>query len=299
MKYSGLCALFVSLLLLMACGDKQSDEKIVTVTIEPQRFFAEKIAGDKFIINCIVPSGQSPETYDPTPKQMVQLGKSVAYLRIGHIGFEQAWMDKIKGNNTQLEIFDMSEGMNLLTDTEDHHHHEGDCGEEAHHHHPGGVDPHIWSSVAGAKVVAWNTLNAFIALDKENTEYYWKNYTALMGEIEKTEATVSELLKPLANRTFIIYHPALTYFAEEFGLTQLCIEMDGKEPSPSQLKKLVETAREHHTQVVFIQQEFDKKNAELIAKETGCRLVTINPLDYNWEKEMIHIANALADGQAD
>lgn len=299
MKYSGLCALFVSLLLLMACGDKQSDEKIVTVTIEPQRFFAEKIAGDKFIINCIVPSGQSPETYDPTPKQMVQLGKSVAYLRIGHIGFEQAWMDKIKGNNTQLEIFDMSEGMNLLTDTEDHHHHEGDCGEEAHHHHPGGVDPHIWSSVAGAKVVACNTLNAFIALDKENTEYYWKNYTALMGEIEKTEATVSELLKPLVNRTFIIYHPALTYFAEEFGLTQLCIEMDGKEPSPSQLKKLVETAREHHTQVVFIQQEFDKKNAELIAKETGCRLVTINPLDYNWEKEMIHIANALADGQAD
>lgn len=299
MKYSGLCALFVSLLLLIACGDKQSDEKIVTVTIEPQRFFAEKIAGDKFIINCIVPSGQSPETYDPTPKQMVQLGKSVAYLRIGHIGFEQAWMEKIKGNNTQLEIFDMSEGMNLLTDTEDHHHHEGDCGEEAHHHHPGGVDPHIWSSVAGAKVVAWNTLNAFIALDKENTEYYWKNYTALMGEIEKTEATVSELLKPLANRTFIIYHPALTYFAEEFGLTQLCIEMDGKEPSPSQLKKLVETAREHHTQVVFIQQEFDKKNAELIAKETGCRLVTINPLDYNWEKEMIHIANALADGQAD
>lgn len=294
MKYSGLCALFVSLLLLMACGDKQSDEKIVTVTIEPQRFFAEKIAGDKFIINCIVPSGQSPETYDPTPKQMVQLGKSVAYLRIGHIGFEQAWMEKIKGNNTQLEIFDMSEGMNLLTDTEDHHH-EGDCGEEAHHHHPGGVDPHIWSSVAGAKVLAWNTLNAFIALDKENTEYYWKNYTALMGEIEKTEATVSELLKPLANRTFIIYHPALTYFAEEFGLTQLCIEMDGKEPSPSQLKKLVETARERHTQVVFIQQEFDKKNAELIAKETGCRLVTINPLDYNWEKEMIHIANALAD----
>ena len=86
-------ALFV--LILMACGDKRTDERIVSVTIEPQRYFAEKIAGDKFKINCVVPAGQSPETYDPTPQQMVQVGKSQGYLRIGSIGFEQAWMDNI------------------------------------------------------------------------------------------------------------------------------------------------------------------------------------------------------------
>ena len=87
-------ALFV--LILMACGDKRADERIVSVTIEPQRYFAEKIAGDKFKINCVVPAGQSPETYDPTPQQMVQVGKSQGYLRIGSIGFEQAWMDNIR-----------------------------------------------------------------------------------------------------------------------------------------------------------------------------------------------------------
>lgn len=304
MKYFRISIIFTSVLLLLACGSKQTDEKIVTVTIEPQRFFAEKIAGDKFVINCVVPSGQSPETYDPTPRQMVQVGKSVAYFQIGHIGFEQAWMNKIKENNPHLKFFDLSEGMDLLTESEeeDEHHHE-EHGEEHssehHHHHAGGVDPHIWSSIAGAKVIAWNTLNAFIELDKENTKYYWGNYNKLLAEIEETEKTISQLLQPLTDRTFIIYHPALTYFAKEFDLTQLCIEMDGKEPSPAQLKRLVETAREHHTKVVFIQQEFDKKNAELIAKETGCRLVVINPLDYHWNKEMIHIAKALADGQAD
>lgn len=306
MKRTSIIITFLSILLLTACVNKPTEGNIVTVTIEPQRFFAGKIAGDKFKINCVVPAGQSPETYDPTPQQMIQVGKSIAYLRIGSIGFEQAWMDKIRENNPKLEIFDTSEGMKLLTDAEedahahDHaaHDHDAHAGEDAHHHHHhGGVDPHIWSSMAGAKVVAWNTLNAFIALDPDNTEYFWKNYNELVDEIDKTETEIKQLLDPLTDRTFIIYHPALTYFANEFNLTQLCIEMDGKEPSPAQLKMLVETARENNARVVFIQQEFDQKNAELIAKETGCKLTVINPLAYDWSKEMIHIAKALADGQ--
>lgn len=295
MKYNVLFTLLVSIVLLTACRQNQTDGNTVTVTIEPQRFFAEKIAGDKFKINCVVPSGQSPETYDPTPKQMVEIGKSNAYLRIGYIGFEHVWMQKIQENNPELKIFDVSKGMKFLTAEEEEEH---SHGEGEHHFHPEGIDPHIWSSIEGAKVIAWNTLNAFIQLDKENTEFYWKNYNALVAEIEQTEVTIKQLLDPLTARTFIIYHPALTYFAEEFNLTQLCIEMDGKEPSPAQLKQLVETAKANQTKVVFIQQEFDKKNAELIAKETGCRLAVINPLDFHWNKELIRIAKELSDGQA-
>lgn len=299
MKQTSIIITFLSILLLTACVSKQTEGNIVTVTIEPQRYFAEKIAGDKFKINCVVPAGQSPETYDPTPQQMIQIGKSMAYLRIGPIGFEQAWMDKIRENNPKLEVFDTSEGMNLLTDMEEDSHTHDHAGEAGHHHHHhGGVDPHIWSSIAGAKLVAWNTLNAFIALAPDNTDYFWKNYNELVDEIDKTEVEIKLLLDPLTDRTFIIYHPALTYFANEFNLTQLCIEMDGKEPSPAQLEMLVETARANNARVVFIQQEFDQKNAELIAKETGCKLTVINPLAYHWSKEMIHIAKALADGQA-
>lgn len=294
---SAVLVCFVALLTMQSCAPKGEKESLIMVTIEPQRYFAEKIAGDKYKIECVVPAGQSPETYDPTPRQMVQIGKSVAYLEIGFIGFEQAWMHKIKENNPDLLFFDTSKGMKFITGPEaacTHHH-----GDDAHTHaHEGGVDPHIWTCIEGAKVIAWNTLNALIQLDKENASYYWDNYNRLFSEIEVTEATLEELLAPLAGTAFIIYHPALTYFADEFQLHQLCIEMEGKEPSPAQLKMLVDTAKNEQVKVVFIQQEFDKKNAELIAKETGCRLVVINPLDYDWHKEMIHIAKALADGKA-
>lgn len=296
MKYINI-ALF--LLLLVSCTTKQeAEENIVSVTIEPQRYFAEKIAGDKFKIHTVVPAGQSPETYDPTPQQMVGIGKSVAYLRIGYIGFEQAWMEKIRANNSQMQMFDTSEGLELLTEMAEHDHHDHEESAKhrhEHHHHPGGIDPHIWSSITGAKVVAWNTLQALISLDKENTQYYWKNYNKLVEEIEQTERTISDLLKPVLSRAFIIYHPALTYFAEEFNLTQLTIEMDGKEPSPAQLKELIDLSRNYNVRIVFIQQEFDQKNAELIARETNCRIVRINPLAYEWSKEMIHIAKSLAD----
>lgn len=288
-------------LLLFSCAEKKTSEKMVSVTIEPQRYFAEKIAGDKYTINCVVPAGQSPETYDPTPQQMIKVGQSVAYLKIGYIGFETAWMDNIVKNNPNLKVFDLSEGIAVIDnpDAEMHeeHDHEGEEHGHDHGHKHTGIDPHTWSSVAGAKAVAWNTLQAFIALDKENTKFYFDNYNALLAEIEKTEATINQLLEGLSNRTFIIYHPALSYFAAEYQLTQLCIEMDGKEPSPAQLKELVDTARANNTRVVFIQQEFDQKNAELIARETGCKLVRINPLSYNWHEEMILIAQSLKDAE--
>ncbi|WP_102409236.1 metal ABC transporter solute-binding protein, Zn/Mn family [Parabacteroides bouchesdurhonensis] len=294
MKLLNIWIVCLSSLLLTACGNRQTDEKTVSVTIEPQRYFAEKIAGNKFKINCVVPSGQSPETYDPTPRQMIQIGQSDAYLRIGSIGFEQAWMENIRKNNPHLQIFDLSEGMPMIQEEEDTHEH-GD----GHHHHHGGSDPHIWTSLAGGKIIAQNTLQAFIALDKENEDYYRRNYDKLMEEIDETALTVTGLLEPLKGTAFIIYHPALTYLADEFGLEQLSIEMDGKEPSPAQLKKLVEKAHGQNAKVVFVQMEFDRKNAELIAKETDCRLVRINPLDYNWSKELIHIAQSLANGKSD
>ncbi|MDR1403176.1 MAG: zinc ABC transporter substrate-binding protein [Tannerellaceae bacterium] len=283
-------AIVVALLLsLTGCNGRQGNEKIISVTIEPQRYFAERIGGDKFTIHTVVPAGQSPETYDPAPQQMIRVSKSLAYLQIGYIGFEQAWMQNIRENNPEMKIFDLSEGIELIHGTD-----EADGADDHRDHHHAGIDPHIWSSIRGAKTIARNTLSAFLALDKEHTPYYRQNYNRLMEEIDETGAELAKWTSLLSNRTFIIYHPALTYFAKEFNLTQLCIEMDGKEPSPAQLKGLVETAKEHQTKVVFIQQEFDRKNAELIAKETGCRLVTINPLAYNWSEEMIHIGKSLA-----
>ncbi|MDR1982157.1 MAG: zinc ABC transporter substrate-binding protein [Tannerellaceae bacterium] len=293
MKRGRIVHVFVLLLLLAGCGKKPADRRVISVTIEPQRYFAEKIAGDRFTVYTVVPSGQSPETYDPTPQQMLRIGKSLAYLQIGYIGFEQAWMHTIRENNPDMEVFDLSKGVALVSYEEETAHR---CDDESHHHHHHtGVDPHIWSSINGAKVIARNTLDAFLSLDSDHADDYRQNYALLMKELEETEAAVDALLRPRAGRAFVIYHPALTYLAGEYNLLQLCIEMEGKEPSPSHLKELVELSREHRAGVVFVQQEFDRKNAALIAKETGCRLVTINPLAYNWNEEMIRIAKALSD----
>ncbi|OAV66283.1 putative zinc transport system zinc-binding lipoprotein AdcA precursor [Bacteroidales bacterium Barb6XT] len=289
---SGTFFLLLFFLSVVSCETKREEEvRVVSVTIEPQRYFAEKVGGEHFKVNVVVPAGQSPETYDPVPRQMMEIGRSTAYLQIGCIGFEQAWMENICANNPDLPVFDLSEGMDMLGGGKEDGHDDED--ENGHHHN--GADPHIWSSIQGARIIAGNVLNAFVTLDEKNRPLYEENYIRLVAEIEATADSIARLLRPVLSRAFIIYHPALTYFAEDFNLTQLCIETDGKEPSPAQLMELTDIARNHNARIVFVQQEFDTKNAEIIARETGCRLVRINPLAYDWPEEMIRIAKALSD----
>ena len=113
----GQTVLFLFLLLLSACsgrGKGDAGERIITVTMEPQRYFTEAIAGDKFTVRSMVPKGSSPETYDPTPQQLVSLGESEAYLRIGYIGFERSWMDRLMNNTPHIQVFDTSTGVDLI-----------------------------------------------------------------------------------------------------------------------------------------------------------------------------------------
>lgn len=280
---------------LYSCSGKIEKERIITVTIEPQKYFAEQIAGDLFEIVTMVPAGTSPETYDPSPVQMANLAKSTAYFQIGKIGFEETWIEKIKINNPELPIFDNGTGIQYLTSAHECNHDEAETSEGEHHHHHGGVDPHTWSSPKEALIIAENMFKAFVEIDKKNEAIYSTNFNKLKSEIQKTDSIVSSLMAQSGNKSFVIYHPALTYFARDYGLNQVCIEIDGKEPSPEQLRQLVETSRSEVIKVIFIQQEFDQKNAETIAAETGCKLVVINPLSYNWSDEIIKIAKVLAN----
>lgn len=276
----------ILLLCLTACSSKQqqSEEPTVTVTLEPLRYFTEAIAGDKFKVVSMVPKGSSPETYDPTPQQLVNLDKSTAYLRIGHIGFEQAWMDKLTTNAPHLKIFDTSKGIDVIQEAGHDH---GD------HHHEGGIEPHIWNSTRNASVIADNIYAALCELDSENEPYYKHRRDSLQQIIAQTDTEVRNQLQN-ANSTFLIYHPALSYFARDYGLKQISIEEGGKEPSPAHLKELIETCRRDNARVIFVQQEFDTRNAKLIADELGITVIPINPLSYEWQEEMINVAKALA-----
>ena len=275
----------LTLFILSACGNttQKSEKPILTVTLEPLRYFTEAIAGDNYEVVSMVPKGSSPESYDPTPQQLVNLSKSQAYLRIGYIGFEQAWMKKLEANCPNMKVYDTSKGIDLIRDKGHWH---GD------HFHEGGVEPHVWNSTQNALIIADNIYQALCELDSTHKEDYQKRLDVLKQTIRQTDANVRTLLEN-ADSTFLIYHPALSYFARDYGLKQVSIEEGGKEPSPAQLKALIETCRNENVHTIFVQQEFDQRNAQLIANELGVNIVSINPLSYDWVKEMIRIAEAL------
>ena len=275
----------LTLFILSACGNttQKSEKPILTVTLEPLRYFTESIVGDNYEVVSMVPKGSSPESYDPTPQQLVNLSKSQAYLRIGYIGFEQAWMKKLEANCPNMKVYDTSKGIDLIRDKGHWH---GD------HFHEGGVEPHVWNSTQNAVIIADNIYQALCELDSTHQEDYQKRLDVLNQTIRQTDANVRTLLEN-ADSTFLIYHPALSYFARDYGLKQVSIEEGGKEPSPAQLKTLIETCRNENVHTIFVQQEFDQRNAQLIANELGVNIVSINPLSYDWVKEMIRIAEAL------
>ena len=275
----------LTLFILSGCGNttQKSEKPILTVTLEPLRYFTESIVGDNYEVVSMVPKGSSPESYDPTPQQLVNLSKSQAYFRIGYIGFEQAWMKKLEANCPNMKVFDTSKGIDLIRDKGHWH---GD------HFHEGGVEPHVWNSTQNALIIADNIYQALCELDSTHQEDYQKRLDVLKQTIRQTDANVRTLLEN-ADSTFLIYHPALSYFARDYGLKQVSIEEGGKEPSPAQLKALIETCRNENVHTIFVQQEFDQRNAQLIANELGVNIVSINPLSYDWVKEMIRIAEAL------
>lgn len=264
-------------------GKADDDKPLITVTIEPVRYFAEQIGGDLINVESLVPRGSNPEAYDPTPQQMVSLSRSSLYLECGgYLGFEKSWLGRLRQNAKDTRFVNLSEGMDLVADPDDEH----------------SIDPHIWCSCANARIMARNICSALSQFDPANRSAYQAGYDKLLTVIDSTYSIVSDRLESLPlPRAFMIFHPALTYFANEYELRQISIERDGKEPSAMQLRDIIDESSRAKVHVIFIQPEFDHRNAEAIAEQTGARLVDINPLSYDWPQEMVNIANALTENE--
>lgn len=266
-------------IIFSACIPKkfEIDKNHISVSINPQKYFIERIARDYYSVNVLVPSGSSPATYEPTARQVKEVTKSVSYMKIGNIGFEKAWMERFSKINKKMTVTDMSKGINLIRGEQVKH---GD------HFHDGGVDPHIWLSLKSAKIIAKNTLNALIILEPSLKEGFVNNYVDLITEIDKVEKDIIEMLSPYEGKSFLIYHPALGYFARDFNLNQIAIELEGKTPTPAHLKNVVDKSQEENIRVIFIQKEFDAENAKVIATEIGAEIIEIFPLSENWLNEI-------------
>lgn len=268
--------LVFSVLSLTSCaGTSKNSHRMITVTIEPLRYFTEQIAGNKFDVVTMVPNGSSPETYEPTAKQMVKLSESDIYIKVGYIGFERTWMKKLESNAPHTIIINSSEGITLQKNGN------------------GVPDPHVWMSATNARIIARNIYKALAEIDSKDSLYFKSNLTKLLEKIEITDIKVREDISRNKTLTFLIYHPALTYFARDYGLTQIPIEEEGREPSAAQLQQTISVAKKKRVKIVFVQKEFTNRNTAIVEEGVNAQKVEINPLSYNWDKEMEDIAKKL------
>ena len=259
-------------------GMAESNAKpTVTVTIPPYQYFVDKIAEDKVDVNVMVSNGNNPETYEPYAQQMMELSKSALYLKVGSIGFEQTWMKKLQDNAPDMKVIDTSTGITPAKT-------------------PGGnIDPHVWMSCSNARIIASNILKALCELEPKNKAFFEKNYLSLLKIIDKRDSTIRKSFKdnPEMVRKFVIYHPILTYFARDYQLEQLAIEEEGREPSASQLKSLIERARKEKIKFCLIQAEFANRNTTTFIKESQTKAMNINPLQGEWNWAMQEAAAAV------
>jgi len=277
--------------LFASCGNQKKAENsaaadVVTVSILPQKTFVEKIAGDDFEINLLIPPGSSPAAYTLLPSQLKDISRSAIWFRIGYIGFEHSWADKIEQANTKMKVVNISEGLDLIADKMEQH---GD------HVHIDGVDPHVWLSPTMVKDMAKVILDELSALKPEKAADYKANYMRFVKECDQLNIDLKNQLKDYAGRKFIVFHPSLSYYAREYGLDQYSLETGGKEPTPQHLREVVDMAKSEGIKVVYIQSEFDREHARVFADEIGGKIIQVWPLNPEWEENLRTMTQILID----
>jgi len=282
-------------LLLIACGQEQPNQTDdahlqVMVSILPQAEFVERIGGERVKVGVLVPPGQGPATYEPTPKQMTELADAQIFFSIG-VDFERALLSSIERTLPELKIVDTREGITLRTMTA-HHHNEGDPGSvghdetgdqhshqhDEHSHEQAGADPHIWLAPELVQQQARNIAAALIGEDPGHRTFYEANLDSYLADLQALDNQLRESLAPVRGKTLLVYHPAWGYFADAYGLRQEAIEMLGREPTGRQLARIIEHARTEDVRVIFVQAQFSRSSAEAVAEAIGGSVVVMDPL---------------------
>jgi zinc transport system substrate-binding protein len=273
----------------------------ITVSIPPQEYLVKKIGGvlrsrslrDRFSVNVMVQPGDNLHLYEPKPQQLKKLSQAEAYISIG-VPFEKAWMDKIKAANPNMLIVDSAKGIERMEMVA--HHHQGEEEHEEEHSEDGEtLDPHIWLSPPLVKIQAKNIYQGLSQLDPENQAEYQQNLDQFRAEIDQLDQTIKQNLAGIENRKFIVFHPAWGYFARDYNLVQIPIEVGGQQPSAAELAELIQKAREENIKVIFAQPEFSTKHAKTIAQEIGGQVLLINPLAPDWSDNLLEVSQSFAE----
>ena len=264
-------------------GVKGAANKQIVVTIPPLAGLVEDIVGNDFQVVTLLPSGATPESYSPTARQVAALGDAEFVFSVGTLSFEQELMQRL---DHEL-VVSVNKGVELLAGCCGHEHEEG----HSPHHHA--VDPHIWLSPKNLVQIVDNMAQAIVAKYPDSM-HYKANSESLMAKLAERAEAYGEVLKS-APREFLIYHPALGYLAHEYGLEQVALENEGKNPTPSALAEIVDKVQAEGIKVLLYQQEYPLDVAKPIAEMLGVNLVEINPLDKDIIAELDRVVEQLAN----
>jgi len=269
--YHSLVVLSAAFVLFTACKPKkQTPQNTIYVSILPLRGLIYDIVGEDFPIEVLVPAGASPETFEPTPRQFATLNRAQMIFNVGLIDFETTLLGKLEN---QQRIIHLNEGIELIAGSCSH-----TTATDGHaHHHAHGIDPHIWMSPKALRRMAANAYEAIRKAYPDSAKYE-RNYRQLDTRLSELDARTARLIRESGVRLFIIYHPALTYYARDYGLQQVAIETDGKEPSARHLARLIQQAKEYQIHKLFYQSLFPASTVEVIAEDIGAETVRIDPL---------------------
>jgi zinc transport system substrate-binding protein len=259
----------------------------ITVSIAPQAWLVKALTGELADVQSMVNVGDDPHTYEPKPSQMKVLAQTDLYFTMG-VEYERAWMPRLSNSNSVMRVVDATVGVNLLS-----------SGGQAQGIYAAGAetDPHIWFSPQRMKIVAKNTAEALISYNPVNKNTYDKNLAALLEKIDAVDTGVKEALKNIKHKEFLIMHPMLAYFAADYGLEQLPVEIGGQEPTPGELAQLLDIAQKYQIKALYVQRNTSVKMAETITKALGIsQTFKLEPLAEDWPANMLEIARTLAEG---
>ncbi len=329
MKFLSKILIFICILVFSYLGNAFAADKLpVFVSIVPQKYFVQQIGKDLVEVQAMVQPGASPATYEPEPQQMVDLATAEIYFAIG-VPFENAKLEKIAAANSNMRVIHTDQGIDKIAmeahhhhdDHEEEHHDEGEHhgeaehghekgehhGEAKHghekgehheedehdkdHHEHTGLDPHIWLSPPLVKIQARTILAALQEADPVHRSVYEANFKEFTAQIDKLDADLKKTFEGKEGLQFLVFHPPWGYFAHAYGLKQVPIEIEGKDPKPAQLKKLIQHAREKGIKVVFVQPQFSTKSAKLVAREIGGQVAFVDPLAEDWMANLREVAD--------
>ena len=267
-----------------------SDKKLRTyVSILPQSFFVERIGGDNVYVELLVEPGRDPHTFEPTPKQMIALGESDLYFGIG-FPFEEQILKKVQGSNPNFVLIKTDAGVTRRTLDEHHHTHET---ENEFHYEEIALDPHIWLSYPEIKMQMINIYESLVKYDPDNAQTYKENFNEFLSELDEVHERLKKTFSPHKSKPFFVFHPAFGYFADTYGLIQIPIEIEGKNPTPKQIESIIINAKEKNISIIFVSPQFDRRSAQTIADAIDGAVVSINPLEKNVLRNLEEIAKKI------